>query len=124
MKNFKLITTTAIIGYMLLVSVKCDGQDLPAFIEITDTIETAYDARWGDMVQKGFSISPEDVYDSVGVDRVIITKIYYLKPTYIKVKGLLIKDGAERVYLQIEQREYPEGRKGVDYRFSGYGYAY
>lgn len=110
MKNFKLLTKAAIIGYILLVSVRCVGQDYDkiVFVEITDTVEIAYDLSWG-------RLQPWDGYevikDSIGVDSVRVFKLY------TKIEGC-------RVYLDVELRKYPHERKGVDNRFSGQGYAY
>ena len=68
---------------------------MPAFIEITDTVETAY-----------------DMYkDSVGIDSVRITRIYYYIYTQEKTSYTLVRN---KVYLDFELKEYFGMRKGTD----------
>ncbi len=136
MKLTNFIKSSAICLYLVLLSVIVRGQDIPAFIEITDTIETAYDIYYGGWEQNGFNFTRKEIKDSVGIDSVRITRIYYYEEfmdktseTYTVILGDTVKimgytPMSYKVYLDFELKEYLGVRKGSDNRFSGYGYVY
>ena len=61
MKNFKLLTKTAIVGYILLANFNVLGQDKQLYVEIKDTIETAYHTYFSGWEQRGFNYSQKTV---------------------------------------------------------------
>lgn len=78
MQNFKLLTKAAIVGYILLANVTVFGQDKQLYVEIKDTIEIAYHTYFSVWEQKGFNYSQKTVSDSIGIDSVIIKRLYYV----------------------------------------------
>jgi hypothetical protein len=124
MKITNIIKSSTICLYFVLASVIVRGQDMRAYIEVKDTIETAYHTYYGAWEQNGFSYSHKIVRDSIGVDSVTITRIYYLEK-YDPHKDIRVKSdtilpfAVRRVYLDFEQREYKNGCSSYDSRFSG-----
>ena len=125
MKLTNFIKRTAICLYLVLTCVFVRGQDKQLYAEVKDTIETAYHTYYtGVWEQNGFSMYPAEKSDSIGIDSIRITKIYYLE-IYDPYKPLRAKSdtilpfAVRRVYLQIEQKEYLNERSSYDSRFSG-----
>ena len=86
------------------------------FLEITDTIETAYDVSYGNWIQHGFVITREPIYDSIGVDSVRISRLFYIMSRAQWEKTKYLGAVKYKVYLSYEERKYPNGRKGTDYK--------
>ncbi|MFA5431980.1 MAG: hypothetical protein WC319_03800 [Candidatus Paceibacterota bacterium] len=125
MKNFKLLTKTAIVGYILLANVTVFGQDKQLYVEIKDTIETAYHTYFSGWEQRGFNYSQKTISDSIGIDSVIIKKLYYVEKydPYIDIRAksdTILPYAYRKVYLGYEERKYPKGNKSKDTRFSGF----
>ena len=124
MKLTNFIKRTAICLYLVLASVIVRGQDMRAYIEVKDTIETAYHTYLGAWEQNGFNYLPGTERNSIGVDSVTITRIYYLErfDPYEDIRAksdTILPFAVRRVYLEFEQRKYKNGCSSYDSRFRG-----
>ena len=101
------------------------GQDKQIYAEVKDTIEIAYHTYYtGGWEQNGFSMYPAEKSDSIGIDSIRITKLYYLEKydpyKHIRERSdTILPYAVRRVYLQIEQKEYLNECSSYDSRFSG-----
>ena len=73
-------------------------------VEVKDTFEVAYTEYLDVWIQEGFILKENRLKDSIGLDRVIIKRLYYYNCEDMKV------------YLKYEERTYPNGRKSEGYR--------
>ena len=96
---------------LLLISLACSGQtvSLPCYAEITIDTVPAVKLSLGAWEQKGFTVSPAEVRDTIGTRVEEVIRIFY------------IQDG-EKKYLDFIQRNYVSGVEDVDRRFEGYNY--
>ena len=100
MKNLLFIT------FIMFCSVTY-GQDKIVFVEITDTVEVAYDVRYDGWEQQGFNYVMKTVRDSVGLDSIKIFRFYTYLPHI-----------SEKIYLDLDITKYITEPKGSDYRNS------
>lgn len=125
MKLTNFIKITAICLYLVLTCVFVRGQDMCLYAEVKDTIEIAYHTYYtGWWERNGFSMYPAEKSDSIGIDSIRITKIYYLEKydPYKNIRATsdtILPYAVRRVYLKIEQKEYLNGCSSYDSRFSG-----
>ena len=109
---------------LIMFAVQVMAQDKRAYIEVKDTIEIAYNTYFtGDYTQNGFSIYPIEKSDSIGIDSVSITRIYYLEK-YDPYKNIransdtILPYRMRKVYLSFKQKEYKNGCSSKDNRLN------
>ena len=94
---------------LLLVFLVPESHGQQVYVEVKDTVEAAYGSI-GFSRDSGIIISP--IFDSIGVDSVRITRLYFWKETVLLRSHTFYKP--YKVYLPFEHREYFNGRKGLE----------
>ena len=109
---------------LIMFAIQVMAQDKRAYIEVKDTIETAYYTYFtGDWERDGFSMYPTEKSDSIGIDSVSITRIYYFEK-YDPYKNIransdtILPFRMRKIYLDFEQRKYKNGRSSQDNRLN------
>jgi len=109
---------------LIVFAVQVMAQDKRAYIEVKDTIEIAYNTYFtGDWSQNGFNLFRTEKSDSIGVDSVSITRIYYLEK-YDPYKNIransdtILPYRMRKVYLSFKQKEYKNGCSSKDNRLN------
>lgn len=79
--------------------------DTKLYVEVKDTTETAYFHYYGDnwIHRDAFSITREEKKDSIGVNKVRITRLYYYTNEFMK---------GGKTYLDINLKKYLGKRIG------------
>lgn len=81
---------------------------LPCYAEVTIDTVPAVELSFGAWVQKGFTISPAEVQDTIGTRVEEVIRIFFYT-----------EDGKKK-YLDLVQRNYVSGTKDRDRRFEAY----
>jgi hypothetical protein len=115
MKHINLILRTSICLSLVLSSIIALGQDKRLYVEVKDTIEVAYYTYYtGEWERSGFSSLPVIEKDSIGVDSIRITKLFYIEEydPYVGIRAksdTILPYAIRKIYLQFQQKEYING---------------
>jgi len=113
MKHINLIVRTVICLSLVLSSAVALGQDKRLYVEVVDTIETAYYTYYIGEWNR-FSSLPVIEKDSIGIDSIRIIKLFYIEEydPYISIRAksdTILPYAIRKVYLQFQQKEYING---------------
>ena len=86
---------------LLFLVANLPAQDRQAWVEVKDTVETAYHTYYGNWGSDGLNYTQKIIRDSIGVDSVTIIRIYYLE--------WLPKLRVRKIYLDIMNKKYKNG---------------
>lgn len=106
----KLIIT--IIVLCISINVYSQSKSYQLYVEIKDTVETAYFYYEGDLfIQNGFHMTKELKKDSIGIDSVQIKRLFYIETYRRKAECEMCLSPIEmrKIYLNYEEKIYPKG---------------